>query len=121
MTNIITATLTKENWIRAYLTLWQGMLNLTEKEMAIACTLIRHYMSIRERVSDSSTAFYLTLSRNTRRKIKIEHNLSTAGFGNYLISFRKKGFLIEEDGNYLINDKVIPKTSVTFNFTISQR
>jgi hypothetical protein len=118
MTKIVTATLTKDQWVRAYLTLWQGMLNLTDKELEIAVTLIRHFLLIRTRVSDDETASYLMLSRGTRRKIKLEHNLSAAGLGNYLIAFTKKGLLTKDDGVYKVVDKLIPQESITFNFTI---
>jgi ABC-type Fe3+-hydroxamate transport system substrate-binding protein len=115
----VTATLTRDNWVRAYLTLWQGMLGLTEKELEVAISMVKHFMSIKERVADNDTASLLMLSRQTRRKIKFEHQISAAGFGNYLISFCKKGFLVKKEGAYMLAEKIIPTTSITFNFNIT--
>ncbi len=115
----ITVHISKEQYIKTYLTLWNGMINLTGREMDIAVALVSKYLDLIKVVSDMDLVYDILFSTQTTRDIRTKLSMTDSTFNNYKASLKEKGVLhVDKDGNYTLDERVLPVEEITFKFII---
>jgi hypothetical protein len=98
---------TKSNYIREYLTLLNGLLDLTPREMDVLIAMVK--LDI-EWIPRTPTEIKNIISTDNRRLILKECNMGKSNFTkvlNKLISI--KLLVLSTDGKYVINELLKPK------------
>jgi len=117
MNKIITASIPKDQLVKAYLTLWNGILQLTDKELLIMESLVSKYLELQLVIKDSKYLYEVLFSTQSLKDIRIRLNLKEQTLNNYKVSLKSKGILIiDRDGNYSLDERVIPVNQITFKF-----
>ena len=116
---VVTATLTYKQWIKQYILLWNGMLQLTEAEVDLLNTFIVRYLDLKKRISTEEERYELLFSTRNRKEIKTELGISEQVFNNRFSSLKKKGIIKSTTNSYKIDNKLIPLHNVTFKFNIT--
>lgn len=115
---IITAEVTKEQFTRHYLVLWNGMLHLTEKELDLLEALVNKYIELNV-IKDRKYRYDLLFSSQILKEIRNKIGMKEQAFNNYKCALRNKGIIITDgDGNPSLDPRVIPIEEVTFKFKI---
>ncbi len=116
---IIKASLSYNEWIKQYIMLWNGILQLTDSEVKLLQTFIIKYFELKKIISSDKEIYELLFSTKKRKEIKIELGISEQIFNNRFVSLKKKGIInIDDNDLYRLNNKIIPLTEVTFKFEI---
>lgn len=113
----------KEDWVASYLTIWQGFMGITERELEVLTLIALRYLELKESITNEDLIAELLLSTPTRaslrRSLSINGEpLSGNGLQNYIASLQKKGALVPLAGKHTLNPRLIPQEHITFNFTI---
>ena len=124
----------QETWVTNYLTIWQGFLGLTEREVALTTLIALRYLQLQASVSDEALLAELLLSPTAKQQIRtamavdpsVEGGppldkvpMSANNLQNYLASLRDKGVLRPLGGKLTLEPRLIPQQTITFNFTIA--
>ena len=116
---IIKATLPEASFVRAYITLWNGMLGMTEKEIDAAEEFVNRYIGYSKAIKDTRLVYELLFSTQTMKEIRNKIGMTEQQFNNYKVALRKKKVIhMDEDGNYRLDERVIPVSEITFKFEI---
>jgi hypothetical protein len=106
-----------ERWIK----LWNGGLNLTDKEQLFFGELLYRAMELHEKNITEPYLGQLVFGSNVMAEIQEKLSLSKQGLNNYKMSLKDKGVIFKgEDGFYHIEPKLMPQTQVTFKFQYSE-
>jgi len=113
----------KQDWVASYLTIWQGFMGLTEREVEVLTLIALRYLELQESVTEPKLLAELLLSAGARVALRAqlgeEVPLSVNGLQNYLSSLQKKEALLPLEGRLILNPKLVPQKTITFNFTSS--
>lgn len=117
----IRATYTTQRWVRTYLTIWQGMLGFSERELDVLFLIVERHLHLLETVLDVSLQAEMLLSTAARTTMRTTLGMSTNHFQNTLTSLGEKR-AIQKAGNgyYALNPKLVPQQELTFTFTIQE-
>jgi len=106
-----------EYWIK----LWNGGLNLTEKEQVFLGELLYRAMELSDKNITEPYLGQLVFGSNVMTEIQEKLNLSKQGVNNYKMSLKEKGVIFKgDDGSYHIESRLMPQTQVTFKFQYSE-
>ena len=123
----------QETWVTNYLTIWQGFLGLTEREMALTTLIALRYLQLQASVTDEALLAELLLSPTAKQHIRtamavdpsVEGGplldkvpMSANNLQNYLASLREKGVLVPSGNKLTLYARLIPQQTITFNFTV---
>ena len=120
MENVLVAHVTKEKHVDAYLRIWNGGLQLTDRELEVVKKLISSYQEFEGAGVQEPYLTEMLFSQKNIRKIKDDLNLSKQNWGNIKKRLKEKKVLIdgkEEDVIYF-NTMLLPKEEITFKFNI---
>ena len=119
----------QETWVTNYLTIWQGFLGLTERELELTTLIALRYLQLQASVTDEALLAELLLSPTAKQHIrqalateepgKDRVPMSANNLQNYLASLREKGVLVPSGGKLTLYDRLIPQQTITFNFTVA--
>lgn len=114
----------RETWVTNYLTIWQGFLGLTERELVLATLIALRYLELQASVTDEALLAELLLSPTAKQHIRQamateQQAMSANNLQNYLASLRDKGVLRPLGGKLTLEPRLIPQRTITFNFTIT--
>lgn len=113
----LVARVDKDGHIRNWIRIWNGGLQLTEKEQVFFGELLSLVMTMQEDGIKEPYLSQLVFSTKEMEKIKTKLGLSKQGLSNYKISLRDKGVIAQDDnGDYRILPQLIPEESITFKF-----
>ncbi len=122
----VTLTKNREDWILSYLTIWQSFLNLTERELELTALIAARYLELTASVQDQRLLAELLLSPSAKLSFRRalskadEESMSANNLQNYFSSLKDKGVLVPLDDKYTLYDKLIPRETITFTFTIQE-
>jgi hypothetical protein len=120
MNKTITASIPKAQLVNVYLSLWNGILKLTDKELLIVEALVSKYLELQLVIKDTKYLYEVLFSTQSLKDIRIKLGLKEQTLNNYKGSLKGKGILlIDNDGNYSLDERVIPVTQITFKFETS--
>jgi hypothetical protein len=118
----ISVQVSRDDFIRHYLVLWNGMLNLTEKELDLLEALIEKYLELVEVIKDRKYLYDFLFSPSVQKEIRDRAKMKEQTFHNYKASLKAKGIIvIDNDGNLSLDPKVIPMEEITFKFKINEQ
>ena len=115
----------QETWVTNYLTIWQGFLGLTERELELTTLIALRYLQLQASVTDEALLAELLLSPTAKQHIRValataeDQPMSANNLQNYLASLRNKGVLVPSGGKLTLYARLIPQQTITFNFTIA--
>ena len=114
----------QETWVTNYLTIWQGFLGLTERELELTTLIALRYLELQASVTDEALLAELLLSptakQHIRQALAVEDQpMSANNLQNYLASLREKGVLVPSGGKLTLYARLIPHQTITFNFTVT--
>lgn len=115
---IIKASLSYESWIKQYVLLWNGIVQLTDSEMELLVEFIHTFLELKKAISNDDELFNSLFSTRKRKDIKEKLNISEQVFNNRFNALRKKGVILESNNTYILSNKIIPLEEVTFKFEI---
>lgn len=120
-TKTLTIPVNKEDFIKQYLLLWKGYLNLTDSEIVILNELITKYYEIYSNNKNNKDLSFIELFNSENRKLIADKlNLSKFGFNNVFMRLKNKGIILTTKYGYEINSRVLPVKNITFNFNIKE-
>jgi hypothetical protein len=115
----IKATIPQASFARTYITLWNGMLGLTDKEMDLIEEFVNRYNNYCMSLKDTKLIYELLFSTQTMKEIRNKINMNEQQFNNYKSALKKKKVIhMDDDGNYRLDERVIPVSEITFKFEI---
>jgi len=115
---VIKATLSYNAWIKQYVLLWNGIIQLTDSEVELLIEFLYKFFELKKTISTDNELFDILFSTKKRKEIKEKLNISEQIFNNRFTALKKKGVIKEHDGSYKLDNKVIPLQEVTFKFII---
>lgn len=111
--NVINIPATKSRFFKYWFELLKPFHKLTDREIDVIASFVKHRFELSEVVSDSNILDKLTMSEDTKKKVREDCNISQAHF-QVIMTKLKKSKVIE---NGKINQKFIPhltKDATTF-------
>jgi hypothetical protein len=106
----------------AILTVMNGVLKLTKKELEVASALYKRKSFLNKGVSINSISNKLLFSVETKREIRGELGMSNLLFNNYLQILRDKNVIFDTDDGKILNPslELNPEKdfSVSFKFKV---
>lgn len=105
----------KEDFYKKYITIFQGELKLTEKELTILMNLIKRFIELELKYKELTdivlfeSSNIIQLCKDNNMSINQYHNIKSALIEKQAI-FKKK------DGTLLLNRLLLPKKEITFKF-----
>ncbi len=113
----LTAKVDRHEHIRLWVRLWNGGLQLTEKEQLFFGEILYRVMDLQEDGIKEPYLGQLIFSTSALNEIKEKLNLSKQGLNNYKMALKNKGIIYkDDDGAYHIKGQLIPQKSITFKF-----
>ena len=112
--------LEKSQFIAWYLTLWNGFLGLTSKEIDILTEFIKMRDNLSKVITDSKILNDQLFSSSSRKTIREICGISSENlFNNYFSSLKKKGVIDKFGEGYKLADNIIPnqKINLEIEFT----
>ena len=107
----------RHSHIKLWIKLWNGGLELTEKEQTFLGEILFRVMSLQEEGIKEPYLGQLVFSTKTLAEIKEKLKLTKQGLNNYKAQLKKKGVIYkDDDGIYHIDHKLIPQTTLQFKF-----
>ena len=119
--SIIASKVNTDKWIRSYLLLWSGILQLTEGEFNLLYELVKEYNSLKSTISSDNQRFEMLFSTKTRGRIRTKLDISESLFNNRIHSLKSKDVIINKDNMLSLNNKVLPVKELTFKFYIEDK
>lgn len=119
--SIVAAKVDTDKWIKSYLTLWSGILALTEGEFNLLYVLVKEYTELKNNISTDNQRFEILFSTKTKKKLRSILDISESLFNNRIHSLKAKSVIIKKDDSLCLNKKVIPVKELTFKFYIEDK
>lgn len=107
----------RDDYVKLYLRLWNGVLNLTQGELETLEEIVKKYLSISQSGVKEPFSWELTFSTTSRREIQSSLNYSQQQFNNYFKQLRDKKIILN-NGGYSLDPRVLPIDTITFQFKI---
>lgn len=102
---------------KAYLTLFNGSLKLTDKELDLLSLLLNKYIEFREQGLREPFLSKFVFSTETKRDVQKEFGINSAYFQNIVSNLVKKQVLISQGaGLYTFVPNIIPRKEIGFHF-----
>ena len=102
---------------KAYVTLFNGTLKLTARELDLLSSILDKYLEFREEGLKEPFLSKFVFSAETKKEVQETLGLQTQHFQNILSGLVKKGVLLSEgSGRYTILPHIIPKKEIGFKF-----
>ncbi len=102
---------------RAYLTLFNGSLKLTERELDLLSLLLDKYLDFKEEGLIEPFLSKFVFATETKRDVQKSMNINAQYFQNIISGLVKKGCLKPlGKGLYAINKSMIPRKQIGFSF-----
>ena len=102
---------------KAYLTLFNGSLKLTERELDLFSLLLDKYTEFREQGLNEPFLSKFVFSTETKKDVQKSMNINAQYFQNIISGLVKKGCLgAQGHGLYQINTSLIPRREIGFSF-----
>ena len=97
-----------------YISLFHFELKLTEKELEILSKLIIKFLELQQ--NDKGSAIYKLFNRESIVELCKENSLNINQYYNIKASLLTKKALFDKEGVTYINQLLLPRQKVTFNF-----
>ncbi len=108
----------RDDYVKLYLRLWNGVLSLTQGELDTLEEIIKKYLSISSSGVKEPFSWELTFSTGSRKEYQSTLNFTQQQFNNFFKQLRDKGIIISTNGGYEIDPRVLPVDTITFQFKI---
>lgn len=118
MENVLTARLNKPKFIEAYLRIWNGGLQLTDKEFEVAVEILKLHDIYTEAGVQEPVASEMIFQPKNIKAIKDKLDVSKQSWNNYKTKLIEKKVLLSNNDLLIVNPMLIPKTELTFKFEI---
>jgi hypothetical protein len=112
----ITLHIPKEELTRMYVQVWNGVLGLTDKELEVTVAIVTQYQHLLSEGAPKKHISGLLFSTPTRKLLQSQLSLSPQSLNNYLKFLLEKGVIKERDGEYSLDERLIPENSLQFSF-----
>jgi hypothetical protein len=112
------ARVNKDQFIIAYINIWNGGLRLTDKEIEFLKELLDRYLSMEEAGLKQPYLNKILFSKETMSEIKAKLSLSNQGMFNYRTQLIEKKVLRESPEGMFIDPRLIPRKELTFKFDV---
>jgi len=112
----LTTKVTRITHIKYWIKLWNGNLNLTNKEEELLSEILYRIMELKDNGLEEPYISDLAFSIKSMGEIKDKLNLSKQSLFNYKKGLINKGVLIKTETGIKISQKMIPCKTVTFKF-----
>lgn len=107
--------LEKSQFINWYLTLFNGWLSLTAKEMLILAEFIKLRETLSKVITDPKILNDQLFSSASRKLVRETCEISSENlFNNYFGSLKKKGVIEPFGDSYKLSEHIIPKQKINF-------
>ncbi len=114
----ITINTSRDDYVKLYLRLWNGVLNLTQGELDTLEEIIKKYLTITSSGVKEPFSWELTFSTGSRKEYQSILNFTQQQFNNFFKQLRDKGIILSKDNGYSIDPRVLPVDIITFQFKI---
>jgi len=102
---------------KAYLTLFNGSLKLTDKELDLLSLLLDKYLEFREEGLQEPFLSKFVFSTETKKEVQVQFGINGTYFQNIVASLVKKQALMSQgSGLYTFNAGLIPRKEIGFSF-----
>ena len=118
MKNVLEARLSKEDFIVAYLKIWNGALKLTDKELSIVVEIIKLYFSYIDQGVKEPALSELVFRLKNIQKLRDDLNISKQNWTNYKVRLQEKKVVLNSLEGQTLNPLLFPKEELTFKFEI---
>jgi hypothetical protein len=106
----------EEDFIRWYILLFNGWLELTSKEISILEEFIRLKISLETQISNEDLLNNQLFSSVSRQLIREKCNISSEqSFNNHFGALKNKGVIDKTSKGYKISPKILPQKHVVFD------
>ena len=112
--NIIKIPTSLDNFFRYWLEFLKPFHNLTNKEMEVAAKILQYRYNLSKVVSDEEVLGTLLLSRENRKKIREDLNITAAHLQVILSTLKSVGFIKENS----VNPRFIPRLNNEKQFNL---
>lgn len=116
----LTTKVTRDEFINQYITIWNGGLQLTEKEREVLHKFLLRYLELIDNGLKEPYIGELVFASKNVREIGTELGLTAQGINNYKAQLRDKGVLIDKGDHYEIHPRLIPQKELTFKFIVTE-
>lgn len=113
---VISIPVSKAEFCKTYLSLWNGILKLTDKELEITAKLLEKQLEISTKVTDPKLVNKLLFDSSNLKEIRESLGMKENLFNNYKASLKAKNVIRQKDNNYSLDPRLIPVESITFKF-----
>ena len=114
----LTIPVNREDFIKQYLLLWKGYLNLTQSEITVLDELISSFNSSFLISSNKDLSFIEVFSKENRKFISEKLKLTNFAFNNIFMRLKNRGIIVKTKYGYEVSSRIMPVETVTFNFKI---
>lgn len=105
--------------VKAYLSLFIGAIKLTDSELLVLETIIHKHLDLEKEGLKGIWLNKILFNAETRKELYVKLGYSYHSFNNYFKSLKDKKLIIEiAEGNYKIDERLLPKTEVVFKFKL---
>ena len=102
---------------KAWLTLFNGSLKLTDRELDLLSVLLDKYMEFRDEGLNEPFLSKFVFSTETKREVQATLDINSAYFQNIVSNLAKKGVLEKRGaGLYGFLPQIIPQREIGFSF-----
>ena len=115
---VIKASLSFNQWVKQYVLLWNGFVQLTDAEIDLLIEFITKYFELKKNITADTDLYELLFSTKKRKEIKDKLGISEQVFNNRFTALKKKGVILEIENTYKLSNKIIPLQEITFKFEI---
>ncbi len=117
----LTIKTSKDKYIEDYLLLWKGYLNLTTSDIAVLVEFITIFNNLKLSNTNEDLCFIEVFNKDNRKIVADKLNISEYSFNNTFMRLKnQKGIIQKTKYGYRLSSKVLPVSSVTFNFKIEE-
>ena len=112
----LTIKVNNDTYIKSYLLLWRGYLELTNSDIDVLIEFITIFNQLKLTNSNEDLCFIEVFNRDNRKFVMTKLNMSEYSFNNIFMRLKKKVIIQKTKYGYRLNSKVLPVDSITFNF-----
>ena len=117
---MITARVNKEQYIKSYIRIWNGVFSLTKNEQSLLYILLREYIKMDEGNVAEPYRSQLLFNTANLREMREELGMSVQNFNNSKNALKKKKAIFPNGDSYTISPKLIPVKELVFKFIVDE-
>jgi len=117
----LTTKVDRHTHITHWIKLWNGGMQLTDKEQVFFGEILYRYMHLMDKGIKEPYLGELVFSTKQMQEIKSKLKLSKQGLTNYKMALRDKGCIVKGEEGWFVPEILIPKKEVTFSFEYEKR